>query len=326
MKMTDVKFPIKTKSSAILSTFGTSVVIYTIIIVVIGPVLGNVIPYVVDCSGKTCDFTNLGSSILEVLIGVFIAMLVYKLQRDSSKNISEVKKDVTEKVFSRNIREYTCDFGLDEIIDQKSATGEKDAEDKVMKRAEKFLENIEKNAKSVTDSDIPGRGSSHIIEKEKGIIEITVPKIRGSSKAGGTKSVNLHLKTDNLELLDDIIKINKHPYWDFQWILDENYDVQQLIKTIEEKTGKSPGSKSGTGSGENTVWDSATYGLMSVNSHQIVVRISTDKIALTCQSSPVDGGVFQAHKILNPGKLISILFGEKNHQEVKQILEGLFKQ
>lgn len=197
-------------------------------------------------------------------------MLVYKLQRDRSKNISEVKKDVTEKVFSRNIREYTCDFELDEIIDQKSTTGEKDAEDKVMKRAEKFLENIEKNTKSITDSNIPGRGSSHIIEKEKGIIEITVPKIRGSSKAGG--------------------------------------------------------SKSGTGSGENTVWDNATYGLMSVNSHQIVVRISTDKIALTCQSSPVNGGVFQAHKILNPGKLISILFGEKNHQEVKQTREGLFKQ
>lgn len=52
MKMTDTKFPIKTKSSAISSTFGTSVVIYTIIIVVIGPVLGNVITYVVDCSGK----------------------------------------------------------------------------------------------------------------------------------------------------------------------------------------------------------------------------------------------------------------------------------
>ena len=85
--------------------------------------------------GKTCDFTNLGSSILEVLIGIFIAMLVYKLQRDRSKNISEVKKDVTEKVFSRNIREYTCDFELDEIIDQKSTTGEKDAEDKVIGRA-----------------------------------------------------------------------------------------------------------------------------------------------------------------------------------------------
>ena len=215
---------------------------------------------------------------------------------------------------------------LDEVINKTIASGGKDAEDKVMKRAEKFIENIEKNSKSVTDSDIPGRGKSHLVELSKGIIEITLPKIANSSKPPGTKSVNLHLKTDNLELLDDIIKINKHPYWDFQWHFDEIYDVQQLIISIEEKTGKIPGSKSGTGSRENTVWTSASYGLTSINEHQIVVNISTDKISLTCISSPIDGGVFQAHKLLNPGKLISMLFGEKTHQEIKQILESLFKQ
>lgn len=316
----------KQKSSRIVTGFGISVIIYTIIIVVFGPVRNTAIPYLVDCSGVNCDFTNLGSSILEVFIGIFIAMLIYKLQTDSSKKLDKVKEDVTEKIYSRNVREYTCDFGLDELIDTTSATGEKEAEERVLERAKKFIDNIEKNAITVTDSEIQGRGKSHLIELSKGIIEITLPKIAHTSKPPGTKSVNLHLKTKNLEILDDVIKINKFPYWDFQWNFDENYDIQQLIKTIEEKTGKTPGSKSGIGSRENTLWTMADYGLPRVNNHGMVVRIGTNMIGLTCQSSPIDGGIFHAHKILTPGKLISILFGEKTHQEVKKIIESLFKQ
>jgi len=318
-------FP-ESRSSRILTAYGAVIIIYTIIIVVFGPVKGEVIPYLVDCSGIKCDFTNLGSSILEVLVGGFIAMLVYKLQKDSSKKLSEIKKDVTEKVYSRNVREYTCDFQLDEVIDKKSGTGEKDAEDKVMKRAEKFIENIEKNSKSIIDSDIPGRGKSHIIELSKGIIEITLPVIRVSSKVGGIKYANLHLKTDNLELLDDVIKINKHPYWDFQWHLDEKYDVQQLMNTIEEKGGKHPFSSAVSGTGENITMTNANFHLMDLNEYKIVINLSTEKISVTCISSPPNGGIFKAHKLLNPGKLISVLFGEKTHPEIKQLVESLFKQ
>lgn len=323
--MNKPNFP-KQKSSRVVIGFGVSVIIYTVIIVIFGPLRGTAIPYLVDCSGVNCDFTNLGSSILEVSIGVFIAILVYKLQTDSSKKLAKVKEDVTEKVYSRNVREYTCDFQLDEVIDKKSTIGEIDAEDKVMKRAAKFIENIENGAISFTDSDIPGRGQSHIIEKQKGTIEITLPKIRESSKAGGTKSVNLHLRTTNLELLDDTIKINKHPYWDFQWLLDEKYDVHQIMNIIEEKTGKGSFSSSGSGTGENIKMDRASYHLARLNEYEIVITISTEMISVTCIRSPPNGGIFRAHKLLNPGKLVSILFGEKTHPEIKQIAESLFKQ
>lgn len=320
-------FPIKSKSSAFLAAFGTSVIIYAVIIVIIGPIKGEVIPHLVDCSSQNCDFTNLGSSILEVLLGIFIAMLVYKLQKDHSEKLQKVKSDITEKIFSRNVELYTADFRFDELFDENSRDQENMAEKKVTQRATDWIDSIEKNAKHKVDIEIPGRGKGHKLELSKGILELSLPQITTSQYAEGrAKSINIHTKTENLELINDVIESSSQPYWDFQWYVKESYDVQQILARIEEKTGKTPMSKSGTGSGENTVWTQATFHIMEINNHKIGFTLSIEKISIVCYSSPPNGGFFTAHKFLNPGKIISILYGEYDIQSLRDLFGQIFKK
>lgn len=64
---------------------------------------------------------------------------------------------------------------------------------------------------------------------------------------------------------------------------------------------------------------------METNAHKFAITIDSDMISITCYSSPANGGIFQAHKLLNLGKIISILFGEIKHEELKKLLNDLFK-
>lgn len=272
-----------------------------------------------------CEMSNLATMIIELTIafifGGILTYFFYKKQKQHAESLAKINKNVTEKVYSRNIEYYTCDFRFDELQKENP-----DAETKALKISNEFVKNLEKTAKNIRDIEIPGRGKAHEVEFEEGNVRISLPYITIQNYPEGlSKTANIHVQTDKFPLIDKIITFSKRPYWDFQLHVEGKYDVHQMILKIEEETGKKPLSKSGTGGGDKTQWDMATYTIMNVKNISVACTLAPDKINLTCISSGPNQGFYRAHKIFSPGKIIAILFGEMDLRQIREMINESLK-
>ena len=217
-------------------------------------------------------------------------------------------------MYARKIEHYSIDVQFDEL---ENDDPEK-AEEKVMEKSNNIFNQIAQDGKSTKDIIIEGRGDSKKIEFEKGTLKITKPNVKRSFfPEGYAKSVNLHLRTNNYDLLNDLITNHNLRYWDLQWQITEPYPVKSMIDKIEENQGKTPGSSSISTKGKDTKY-SATYGIIKLNGLDIVARINPNNLGLTCQGRGINQGFYRAH-ILSPEKIISMLFGEIDFKKIKEI-------
>jgi len=304
-----------------LTGYGIAVAFFTFWIVVLGVIRNEIIPYITTCSeNNLCELTNLGALSVEILITTFVGLLILKIQKEHSESLAKVSRGITEKVYARKIDYYTIDVQFDEL--------EKDdpekAEKVVLEGSQMLVDLLVKQGKSTKDIEIPGRGKAKEIEFEKRILKITIPVVRRSCFTEGyAKSVNLHLRTDNFDLLNEVITQQKLRYWDLEWQLVGSYPVKSIMDKISENLGKTPGSSSmsSTPAQENIAY-SATYGIIELNGIKIVARINPNSLGLTCQGRGIKQGFYRAHNLLSPEKIISILFGEVDFKEVKELLKN----
>lgn len=297
--------------------YGISIIIFSIWQVVIGPYYNDVSPYISKCEeGKVCDLTNIGALMIGSLVTSFIAALIFKIQKEHSEGLMKVTRNVTEKVYARKIDYYSIDVQFDEL--EKEDPNK--SEEKVMTDSQNLLDLLIQKGKSDKDITISGRGDAKEIVFDKGILKITKPKIKRSFYPEGyAKSVNIHLRTDNYDLLNEVIKNHKLRYWDLQWQLSDSYPVKSMMDKMHEEQGKTPSSASTSYTqGEENRSYSATYGILKLNGLDIVGKINQNNLGLTCQGRGIKQGFYRAHTIL-PEKIISILFGEVDFKEIKEL-------
>lgn len=268
-----------------------------------------------------CEWSNIQTMIIELAIafifGGWLASYFYKKQKEHTENLEKIKQSVTERVYERNIKYYTADFRIDELGDSNN----KNAQEKATAEAFEIIDKIvEDKIDEITVSEIQGRGSSGEFVIKEGHVKIVEPRITTQNMGQMYQSANIHMEFSTLEVMDSVVSKIKTPYWDLQWHIKGEYDVHQTISKLDA-IGKKPYSKSGSGGGDNTLWGKADYNIGTIGAISFTVSLWNDKINLTCVSRGPNEGMYQAHKVFSPGKLISILFGEMPHAEVQSLLQ-----
>ncbi|MDE1766449.1 MAG: hypothetical protein KGI27_09310 [Thaumarchaeota archaeon] len=292
---------------------------------ILGIIRDVVIPHLTRCDyvrnsngivSAVCDLTTLGGTLTDIGIGTIIAILLFKIQADQSERLTKVTRNVTEKVYSRNVEYYTCDIQFDEP----EGTDPSEAERRARERGQKLVDEIKHDASRVEKIIIEGRGDAYHLTLKEGTLKITLPVIVQQNFGTLARSSRIHIQSTSFAMLDKILSVENRQYWDLQWHVTPKYDIHNLISKILEATGKSPSSKSGTGQGGNTRWDMADYPI-SPGYGAIVIRLAPSYIALTYQNKPMNGGFYKAHKIFLPEKLVSILFGEVPITELREMIK-----
>jgi len=270
-----------------------------------------------------CEWSNQQTMLIELAIGSVFAVLLaayfYKKQEEQKEGLARVERSVTEKVYSRDINSYTCDVQFNEP----EGNAPDLAKNKVLKDSENWIDGIKKKSKSVIgEIEISGRGKGYELQFEKGILRITFPHLTRSFFGGidqYTQTANIHIQTEDLELLDMIIREGDKPYWDLSWNITSKYNIHEIIPKIEEAQGRKPYSRGGTGTGQDTLWTGADYKVIELDGVVISASIYEKSVHLTCTHRKPHQGFRNAHRVFSPGKIFAILFGEVQYQEVKDM-------
>ncbi len=292
---------------------------------IIGVITQNVIPYLTKCGisdnidgtiSVDCDLTALGATITDISIGAVIALLIFKIRTDQAEKLTKVTRNVTEKVYSRNVDYYTADIAIEEPEGNDPETAERRA----MYHAQRWVKNIQDQATGVKEVEIEGRGKALELTLKDGVIQVTIPTITRQYRGTYTKAARIHIRTNEFKLFDEILSSGKLPYWDLRWYVVPKYDAHNLNSKIFEATGRIPSSSSGVGTGEEAKILLATYPLIP-NDNSIVAYVGVDYVSLTYQAFPENKGFFKAHRIFMPEKIIAILLGEIELSEVQEMLK-----
>lgn len=268
----------------------------------------------------SCEISNNQALIFEAIFALGLGFLFLWLQKRQSKKLEKVTKDVTEKIYSRNIKSYELELYFDDLEDT--------PEEQVKKRAKDWTEQIHNHiivsSNGTSSSTTENNVEIDSIYSEKGFVEIrrNNPVRQGPFDGKMFRSVNVQLKINDFRLLDEIIKFTqKRPYILLRWNIEGKYDISQIISQIEEKTGRKPGSMKNTYSADGA-WDAAMYNLAEVDGVNMVTQIATDSIYIHYWRKCNLTGFYRAHEMFNPGKIISMLFGEVKMPEIRELMKA----
>jgi len=271
-----------------------------------------------DFSG--CEISNNQALIFEALFALGLGFLFLWLQKRQSRKLEQVTKDVTEKIYNRNIKSYELELYFDDLEDT--------PEEQVKKRAKDWTEQIHNHiimsSNGTSSNTIEDNVEIDSIYSEKGFVQIrrNNPVRQGPFDDKMFRSVNIQLKINDFRLLDEILKfIQKRPYTLLRWNIEGKYDVQQIISQIEEKTGRKPGSMKNAHSADGA-WEAVMYNLAEVDGVNIVAQIATDSVHIHYWRKENLTGFYRAHEMFNPGKIISMLFGEVKMPEIRELMKA----
>lgn len=119
--------------------------------------------------------------------------------------------------------------------------------------------------------------------------------------------------TGNKNLLDKVLEIGNKPYGVLHWILNSEFDVDNIVRKVRDLTGISPGSFSATASAAGSIVDSASYGVANLDNSSIRILIATQetlcKVSIQRDGGP-NVGFTKAHLEMIPDDVLSRLYGE----------------
>ncbi len=228
-----------------------------------------------------------------------------------------------KKGYSRRIKLISCNLEWGES----NNSNDVEAQKRVLALAQKWLDGITAIATgAITRVHIQGRGDAEIIPMTEGVLRATIPRLSPQAIA----AADVYIETENMSAFDRVVRENNHSYWTLEWTLSDSLDVNSLITKISELTGKIPTSRSGTGTGKNTMWTDATYTILNDEGFTTAANISGDgqhlgKINLVNYDASANGGFRRAHEIFSPDLILSILFGEKRIPEVRELVRAACK-
>jgi len=149
-------------------------------------------------------------------------------------------------------------------------------------------------------------------------------KIHLHSSSQQWKVINVKISSQNIQLLDKIIKQGSITVSVIYWIINNKIDVNALVKEIKQLTGYSPGSSGGIGGGIIT---SASYNFSGFDDSSISILLSTEnsygRLGLQRSGNP-GKGFSTAHLNFNPDLLLSILYGKIPFQKRQQMFGDSF--
>ncbi|WP_157832536.1 hypothetical protein [Candidatus Nitrosotenuis chungbukensis] len=244
------------------------------------------------------------------------------MQRRQSRKLDKVTKDITEKIYSKPIQNYQCDFNIDDPNGTyQSAT------QKVDVWVRDVVEEFQRPNTIITDSTIDNTRIIEIEDPQEGSLKIEVYSARDANlgEFGVIPTVLVQVNSANPALIDKIMK-HGQPYYSVSWYTAEPIDVPQLMKKIEEMTEKTPGSKGGFGTNDGeTTWDSVDYGFVKLEQGNVRFSFSTNRIYIVLDRKSPNIGFYSAHKKLNPGKLVAMILGEVKIQDARKIIKECMK-
>ena len=88
---------------------------------------------------------------------------------------------------------------------------------------------------------------------------------------------------------------------------------------ITENLSKTPCSSSTIHEPERKTKYSASYRIISINGVDVTANISSTYLGLVCAGRGINQGFYKAHKLFLPEKIFSILFGEVEYKETKEV-------
>jgi len=229
-----------------------------------------------------------------------------------------------EHGLKRKILEYSCDLMFEEREDDSNA-----AETKSIELAKNWESKIQTLGNVMPSEDIPGRGPAYTLQLQEGDAQLTSIKTSRQYYGFYTQAARIHIRTQNYNVLDKILKTGNHPYWVIEWIISNSLDVHSVIDKIDKLLGKQPSSKGGSGSGDNIHWGSADYTIFNDSDRSVRVTLqelndTSAKVSLISSFNVPNRGFVKAHEIFTPDKIMSILYAQTNIPEVRELLDQAY--
>lgn len=209
---------------------------------------------------------------------------------------------------------------------------------------DQFIENIDEwviNLKATAthaEDKSDDKEIVHLLTFSEGTVRISFGRERVDGDYGTEQRENewytgLTIESDNLDMIDRIVKEADRPYWVYRIILIDKLDRRYLKYQIEEKSGREI-----TGSSEGFTKDTRTGQNISTGGHieypfgklnkdaKIKAQISSAEnadsvIQIWFISGTYDVGFYQAHNLFSPDKILSILLGDVTPSEVQRIIK-----
>jgi hypothetical protein len=184
-----------------------------------------------------------------------------------------------------------------------------------------------------------GRYEKWLIRLEEEKVRITIDKrlnVRSELITGEDLTdycgIDVVLETEKVEALDKVIVNGHHPYWSIEMRVAGNFDMKKiksnaehLGKHLEESGGRSRGRESSISSLRFVIHKG--YGVIHpVPDYYIEAHIqagsqeSDPGISLVYQGGSIKNGFFQAHKVLRPNTVLSILYDKIKGPDVGQLV------
>ena len=135
---------------------------------------------------------------------------------------------------------------------------------------------------------------------------------------------NLNIETENLTVLEEVLKVGDQPYWYIRYKYNIDLDVTVISNRVKNLTGISPSGPGYVKYGDGPyILTHIEYPLL-----ENVLRVFIDRgnsydgtITLTYNIDSYNKGFWKAHKLLSPDLLLSSLYGELTLAEIKQLLD-----
>jgi hypothetical protein len=132
---------------------------------------------------------------------------------------------------------------------------------------------------------------------------------------------SLIIETDNLEVIDRIVKEADRPYWVFKINLKDKLDAANIKSRIKEKTGLDP---TGWSIGyTNNVIDGQlfNYPIAKLNNAGVRLTLKDEGQIEIVFDGSYGNGFYQAHNFLGYGVIILLLYGEYTEVRKYQLIK-----
>lgn len=226
---------------------------------------------------------------------------------------------ICSKIYSWNegfgiqIKKYDCEFRFDSNQVQQKEVLDEQTQEKLGKNSKQTFQNWLSNISKL--GKLEQKTPNELILRAMGshLVITTNQPTRSSTGSEQWMSNWARTVTENKKLLDQVIKIGNHPYSVIHWVLNSEFDIDNIVKKVKDLTGITPGSSGATVMASGTIIGNATYGIANVENSSIRILLATEnnlgKISIQRDGGP-NTGFTKAHLVITPDDILSKLLGE----------------
>lgn len=224
----------------------------------------------------------------------------------------------------RKIAKFACTM---EWVDHSG--GDKDAGlVNVIAQGQSWIDRIRGSAVGpISDIVIQGRGSGALeIPVKEGVVKISLPYRSPRDKP----TASLYFETESFAAFDKILTDGGHGYWVLEWHMPDDLDVDKIVKRIDELTGKQmqySRHPKNYDSRSTTYVEKAEGYILRNHGWELRVEIIGgnsnigSRMDLIADPSNATNIFRNAHNILSPEIILSVLYGEKSMPEFRNLLQ-----